>query len=253
MLILLTNDDGIRAEGLQHLRCSLEAIAEVTVVAPERERSAAGHGITMHKPLRVNKVLLGSKTFGLSVSGTPADCVKLALDKLMPKKPDLVISGINNGLNLGTDVLYSGTVSAALEAVIANIPALAVSVAAGASHEDFAYAASFVKDLVQDIGPANFPINTLLNVNIPRTSEGPVTGVKVTSQGVRKYENSVEVRKDPRGKEYYWLCGEAVKLDTSPASDLAALEQRAISLTPLQADLTNYNSMELLKKWQVKF
>lgn len=248
MLILLTNDDGIRAEGLQQLRRGLEEIAEVVVVAPEQERSATGHGITMHKPLRVKQVYVAEAYYGSSVSGTPADCVKLALDILLEKKPDLVISGINNGLNLGTDILYSGTVSAALEAVINGVPAYAVSTEEDATPEDLSYAASFIKHLVLQ---HTLPSNSLINVNIPRRSLGPIKGVKTTKQGFKRYENSTELRKDPRGKDYYWLGGKIISTGNDPGSDMAAIAERYVSLTPIQYDLTNYQVLSLLDKWQI--
>ncbi|MDS1030812.1 5'/3'-nucleotidase SurE [Bacillota bacterium LX-D] len=252
MKILLTNDDGIDAQGIKYLQRSLLTIAEVFTVAPERERSAAGHGITMHKPLRVNKVLLENESYGYSVSGTPADCVKLALDKLLDHKPDFVVSGINNGFNLGTDIIYSGTVSAAIEAIINGVPAIAVSVEEGALSEDLVFVAETVKKLILQINEIELDNNALINVNVPCVSKGPVKGLEITSQGLRLYENSVEVRKDPRGKDYYWLGGQPIALEAKLGTDVAALEHRSISLTPLGFDLTNYELINYLKSKHLK-
>ncbi|MGI6332092.1 MAG: 5'/3'-nucleotidase SurE [Zhaonellaceae bacterium] len=246
MHILLTNDDGLLADGIQYLRQYLAELGQTSMVAPERERSGMGHGITMHKPLRANKVFFEDKSYGWSVSGTPADCVKLALDKLLPTRPDIVISGINNGLNMGTDILYSGTVSAALEAIIEKIPAIAVSVEEEATKEDFIYAAQFIKNFLTHIPRKEFTNQVVLNINIPRISLGPISGVEITIQGLKRYGNTIVTRLDPRGKEYYWLSGELLEIDSKKNTDLAALARRAISITPLHFDLTNHDFLNKL-------
>jgi len=250
MLILLTNDDGITAPGIQELRLAFEPMTQVYLVAPDRERSATGHGITMHKPLRVEKKHFGNKTVGYAVSGTPADCVKLALEKLLPERPDLVISGINKGSNLGTDVLYSGTVSAALEAIINGIPSIAISLDFDVLG-NFKTAADFATKLAALMLEQPIPENTLLNVNVPDLEKDEIKGVKVTKLGLRRYINSVEERTDPRGREYYWLGGD-IKDIPEDDSDLYAVSQQYISITPLHYDLTNYSMIQQFKDWEMR-
>lgn len=240
MLILVTNDDGINAPGIKALSLALTAIGKVVVVAPERERSAIGHGITMHKPLRVTEVSFGTpKITGLAVNGTPADCVKLALDALLDETPVLVVSGINRGENLGTDVLYSGTVSGALEGCINDRPSLAVSLV-GEDDLDFDFAAKFTIRLAQQIVKYGLPEGTLLNINIPHLPKSEIKGLAITRLGRRRYINTISSRKDPRGKAYYWLAGQKEDLDQAPDTDIGALSRGMISLTPLHLDLTDY-------------
>lgn len=252
MKILLTNDDGIQAEGIQNLRRRLEEIAQVTVVAPSYERSATGHGITVHKPIRAEKVKLqGSQGVHWSVVGTPADCVKLALETLLDHTPDLVVSGINHGGNMGTDVLYSGTVSAAIEAMINGLPAVAVSLTDD-TNLDFTYAAGFTANLCQFLKQKGFPDGTLLNVNIPACDPGPPKGVKVTKLGSRHYINTVERRRDPRGREYFWLAGDVVNGKGDGNTDVDAVQNHYISISPLSFDLTDYRVIETLQSWGLK-
>ncbi len=253
MRVLLTNDDGIFAEGLQLMAKEFEKVAETYVVAPNHEQSATGHAITMHRPLRVEKVkFLHSPTLtGWSVNGTPADCVKLAVEAILPVRPDIVVSGINRGANLGTDVLYSGTVSAAIEGVILGIPAIAVSLT---EHNEpyYEYAAEFICRLTQAIvekTPAN---DMLLNVNVPGCPRDKIKGVAITRLGVRHYKNAFEERQDPRGRTYYWLAGELVDVEDSGDTDVAAIKDCKISVTPIQHDLTNFNYLDNLKDWTIK-
>lgn len=257
MNILVSNDDGIFAQGMRTLATALAAVGhEVTVVCPDRERSATGHGLTMHKPIRAEVVdgVFPPGVKAWSCSGTPADCVKLALGALISHPPDLVVSGINHGPNLGTDVLYSGTVSAAMEGVMEGIPAVAVSLTSF-THQSFDPAAAFICDLLAD--PALFPMAQplLLNVNVPPLAAVDIKGVKLTRQGIRRYFDLFEKRLDPRGKTYYWLAGEAIEevedplasqgwpedvrqaLGTVP-TDVQAISDRYISITPLQYNLT---------------
>ncbi len=240
MLILVTNDDGINAPGIKALSLTLAALGNVAVVAPEKERSAIGHGITMHKPLRVTAVPwekpIGQ---GLAINGTPADCVKLALDALLEEPPALVVSGINWGENLGTDVLYSGTVSGAIEGCINGCPSLAVSLA-GETDLDFSFAARFTAQLARKIINQGLPAGTLLNLNIPCLPPEDIKGVAITRLGRRRYTNTVSRRLDPRGRAYYWLGGQKEDLDQDPATDIGAISRGMISLTPLQLDLTHY-------------
>jgi 5'-nucleotidase len=241
MQILLTNDDGIFADGIYFLYDALKNIGDVTIVAPERERSAAGHGITMHKPLRIKKQHVRNNVYGYSVSGTPADCVKLGLDIVMDVRPDIIISGINNGLNLGLDVLYSGTVSAALEGYINGISALAVSVTENPCDKDYIIAADFIRQIVEQQFMDHKNKKIVLNVNIPASTQHKIMGIKISKQGYKRYENAVHKRTDPRGREYYWLSGDLVTSYPDDNTDLAAIHQNYISITPLKYDLTDYD------------
>lgn len=254
MLILLTNDDGIYAEGIQIMSRHLTKEHDVYVVAPDHEQSATGHAITMHRPLRAEKVgHMYSDTLGAwSVNGTPSDCVKLAVEALIKDKtPHIVISGINRGFNLGTDVLYSGTVSAAVEAVILDLPAVAVSVGATTDCPNFELAAAFTANLVNKLDIGQIEKNTVLNINVPDLEEKDMKGVRITSQGIRHYRNSFEKRVDPRGKTYFWLAGELINKDNHPKSDVRAVEQGFISITPLQFNLTNKEMMTKLCSWPI--
>lgn len=252
MEILVTNDDGIFAQGIIALCKELESIGRITVVAPDRERSAIGHGITIHKPLRISHVSLPCSTVtAWAVSGTPADCIKLALDELLERPPDLVVSGINWGPNLGTDVLYSGTVSAAIEAVLAGIPAIAVSLAAK-ENPRFMSAAKFTKGLCLKLVEKGISPETLLNVNVPNIPHEQITGVRVTKLGLRRYRNTVQKRKDPRGKEYFWLAGEVENVIQDEGTDIAALAANQISVSPIHFDLTNYRILSEIEKWNLE-
>lgn len=251
MRILISNDDGIHADGINALRECLEKldiIKEIYVAAPDRERSAVGHGITMHRPLRVKEIKYSSpKSVGWSVDGTPADCVKLAVEDLLPCPPDLVVSGINQGSNLGTDVLYSGTVSAAVEGVVNGFPAVAVSLTSYRDH-DFTCAAAFSAKLVALVLKECLEPGTLININVP---PGVPRGVKVTRLGYRRYINIFDKRTDPRGRDYYWMAGEPLELDeNSPDTDVSACREGYIAVTPIKIDLTDYSQIKRLKKWE---
>lgn len=257
MLVLLTNDDGIYAEGIQILSETLlqDENVDLYIVAPDHERSATGHAITMHRPLRAEEVKFfhNANLKGWSVNGTPSDCVKLAIEYLLPQKPDLVISGINPGSNMGTDVLYSGTVSAAVEAIILGIPAMAVSLTER-EDPDFRFAANFVLRFLHTIANHNLPHNTLLNINIPGIARKKIAGVAITRLGLRKYRNAFQKRVDPRGRNYYWLAGEAVDpVEEKGDTDVEAVKNAYISITPIHFDLTNYNLLNQLKKinWEI--
>ncbi len=247
MRLLLTNDDGIFAPGLEALRDALaETAYELNIIAPDRERSATGHSITMHRPIRVRETCLDiAECYAWVVDGTPADCVKLGLESLLKHKPDLVISGINLGPNVGTDVIYSGTVSAAMEGLINRVPSIAVSLA---SHDqpDFRHAAAFIKDLVPFLikHPDKLASQTLLNINIP---PGKPAGFRITRMGDLRYKNAVTRRLDPRGKEYYWMAGKVITKDgNDPDTDIGAIQDNFISISPLKIDLTDYDMMEKL-------
>ncbi len=252
MRILISNDDGINAPGINALREALEDMGEVYVVAPDRPKSATGLGITIHKPLRADEVSFeGGKSKGFAVNGTPSDCVKLAIQALLPKLPDIVVSGINLGPNLGTDVLYSGTVSAALEGVINGVPSVAVSLATWDCPE-FGYAADFMRKMVKVVYEKGLPDETLLNVNFPLTDCGAkAKKVSITRLGKRRYENSFEKRHDPRGKSYYWMGGEVLDINAEPGTDIAAVKSGEISVTPLLFDVTNAAFMNKVDSWNL--
>lgn len=252
MRILITNDDGINAEGIQILASFLSRDNDVFVAAPERERSATGHGITMHKPLRVYETKMKYyDSVGWSVSGTPADCVKLAVEELMPAPPDVIVSGINCGANVGTDILYSGTVSAAIEGTIADLKSVAVSLDTEKEWPDFEASARFTCNLVEVYFRNKIPRETLLNVNIPDVPWDDIRGVQITRLGCRKYVNSVEKRHDPRGRAYFWLAGQIDDQVCLENSDVEALKNNFISVTPVHFDLTKYEIIEELNSWNI--
>jgi len=252
--VLITNDDGIFADGIQELTKAIQKIASVYVVAPDRERSAVGHAITMHHPLRAERVKLfhNPNLPAWAVNGTPSDCVKLAVEAILPERPDIVISGINRGPNLGTDVLYSGTVSAAIEAVISGIPSIAMSLTE-VKKPDFSVAAHFAGRLVNLVLEKGLSSDTLLNVNVPGITREEITGVAITRLGTTKYNNEFEQRVDPRGRSYYWMVGEVVELDNGNNTDLSAIRENKIAITPLQFDFTNYKLIKTLENWQIDF
>ncbi|WP_346354232.1 5'/3'-nucleotidase SurE [Azotosporobacter soli] len=250
MKILLTNDDGIQARGIQALWQELATLpaAEITIAAPDRERSAMSQAITMHHPIRVDEYPVSSPNIkAWSIGGTPADCVKIAIEALMKTPPDLVISGINHGPNLGTDVLYSGTVSAAIEGALHGLPAIAVSLDSWQSR-NFSAAVSFIRALSLHIHANPLPPNTLLNVNVPALEISEISGMSITKLGVRKYENIFERRSDPRGRTYYWMGGNLVDNDNDDDSDIVALQEGRISVTPIHFDLTSYDLMSQMEQ-----
>ncbi|MDW7739424.1 MAG: 5'/3'-nucleotidase SurE [Bacillota bacterium] len=253
MHILITNDDGIFAEGIQYLSQILyenDCNTRLSIIAPDRERSAVGHGITMHRPLRVDKVnfIHNAELSGWSVNGTPSDCVKLAIEAILDEKPDLVISGINRGSNLGTDVLYSGTVSAAVEGLIMGIPSIAISLTDRGKSEDYIFAARYICKIIPRLLENEFPAATLLNINVPVDTDG-IKGTRITSLGNRRYRNTFDKRLDPRGMIYYWLAGELVDDDPEDAdSDTKAIREGYISVTPVHFQLTNKEAMPLFNK-----
>lgn len=252
MRILLTNDDGINATGIQTLWGELANIGEVSVVAPDSERSATSQAITVHHPIRVDVHHVDNpKISAWRVGGTPTDCVKIAVEALLETKPDVVVSGINHGPNMGTDVLYSGTVSAAIEGALHGIPSIAVSLATW-KPADFSAAAKFAARLVTNLIAHRLPPNTLLNVNVPAVEGDAIAGVEVTKLGVIEYQNTFERRLDPRGRCYYWMGGNQVELRNEEGTDVTAVKKKKISVTPIHFDLTNYGIMSLLEEWNLK-
>jgi len=251
MKILLTNDDGINAEGLYELYCHIKDIADVHIVAPDIERSAVGHAITISDPLRVTKVKRNNAFFGYAVSGTPADCVKIAVRSILDEKPDLVISGINKGPNTGISVLYSGTVSAATEGTLLGIPSIAVSLTTY-TDPDFKFAAGFIKKLAPKIIEKGLPAGTLLNINVPAVPQEEIKGVAITKQSNSRFIEEFHKRIDPRGNTYYWLGGEMELLGDNSGSDHEAIKQNKISVTPLYFDLTDHKFLEQLRQWELE-
>ena len=246
MRILLTNDDGIYAEGILALYDSLKTIAQVTMVAPDSERSAVGHGITVADPLRVKEFKRDGKLVGYSTSGTPADCVKLGVSTLMKLKPDIVVSGINAGPNLGINVLYSGTVSGAMEGAILGIPSLAISLGSWGDC-DYGFAARNSATIVSDLISMNLPPGTLLNVNYPAIDENLIKGRKVTFQSKVAWTDRYDKRTDPGNRTYYWLSGKPNEIPYEDGSDARAVGDGFISITPLHFDLTDRKLLEKLK------
>ena len=245
--ILITNDDGYGAEGLKALEESLGALGTVWVVAPDREQSGQGHALTLNHPLRFHR--RGPRHF--VVQGTPTDCVYLGVHTILKAedRPRLVVSGINRGYNLGDDITYSGTVSAAFEATLMSLPSFAISQEVGeASPVDFKAAARFARNLAEEILRRGMPPDTLLNVNVPRKEPG---GVRVTRQGKRLYPGGIIERKDPKKRSYYWIGGAPAEWEADPESDFAALAEGRISVTPLHLDLTNHRVLAEMRDWNL--
>ena len=247
MKILISNDDGILARGLELLAGVCAEVGQVTVVAPDREQSATSHSLTLHRPLRAVRRADGA----FQVDGTPTDCVLLGLGALVPEKPDFVISGVNHGPNMGEDVLYSGTVAAAMEGLAAGIPGVAFSYGSFdlehlESHRDG------LRRLIERIVQVkDFPEETLLNINLPPIPGDKVKGVKVTKLGSRVFHEEIATMKDPWGREVHWIGGGRVTWSGGPDSDFQALKDGYISLTPLHEDLTNYDLLEVVRKWDL--
>lgn len=250
-LILVTNDDGIYAPGIFHLKNALQRIGNVTVVAPMIEKSAVGHAITLSDPLRVSEVERNGVFFGYAVNGTPSDCVKLGSRCILDRKPDLIVSGINQGPNTATNIIYSGTVSAAAEGAIMGIPSFAVSIASFTKKE-FSYAAKFAVHLAELILRKGLPQGTLLNVNVPAVPEDEIEGVVITRQGKGRYEEAFDRRIDPNNRVYYWLTGKRMILDQGDDIDDIVVMHNKVSITPIHYDLTDHSFVKELKTWHIQ-
>lgn len=251
MRVLITNDDGYTGPGLQALVDNRPAGAEVWVVAPDRERSATGHAITIHKPLRVESIDMGEGVQAFHLNGTPSDCVKLGLE-IMDGAPDVVLSGINRGSNMGTDVMYSGTVSGAIEAAIYEHLAVALSLDNLDEDDPGAYerAAEVGWYLAGEVVRHGLPKGTLLNVNVPVTET--LQGIRVTRLGARRFKDVLHKRKDPRGRVYYWLAGEIAEVDMADEmTDLASVKSGYVSVTPIQFDLTQHEALDAVQSWNL--
>jgi 5'-nucleotidase len=243
-IILVSNDDGIRAEGVSVLAERLSDLAEIVVAAPDRERSATSHALTLARPLRADEVKPGY----FAIDGTPADCVYLGVLHLCPRKPALVVSGINHGLNLGSDFFYSGTVAGAVEAAIRGVPSFAISLERG-PREGFVAAAHFAHALARAILEHGLPSNTLLNVNVP--NHGSPRGYRWTRLGQRLYQDRVDVRTDLRGRRYFWIGGSELEVEDDAESDATAVRQSVVSVTPLDLDLTSHVLLSTLPGWRL--
>ena len=252
MRVLVTNDDGIGSPGLQALVRAFEPVAETFVVAPEHERSATGHAITLHKPLRAHPASIpGAAVRAWATNGTPADCVVLGILDLLPDRPDVVVSGINVGPNLGRDLTYSGTVSGAMEGAIFGLPSVAVSVGSF-KNPIFTVAGAFAVDLARIILTRGLPPDILLNVNVPNLPPGQINGVAITRQGAKRYISRLEKRTDPRGRIYYWLTGEPDHQVDEEGTDTWALSHHWISVTPIGLDLTHDEVGRALQSWNLQ-
>ena len=251
MNVLLTNDDGIHAQGLWAIYNRLAGKHRVDVVAPDRECSAIGHAITLHQPLRAIRVAVNGANRGYAVNGTPADCVKLGFSEILPEKPDVVIAGANAGANLGANLNYSGTVAAAKEAALGGTIGIAVSIE-GPDVGFYDDAALFIADLCETVFEKGLPFGTFLNVNIPNRPLGEIAGVRISRQSVEMLSGYVEKRKDPRNRTYFWQGKDMQSFGADPRIDGAALKEHFISITPVKCDMTDYDALEDLQGWELE-
>jgi 5'-nucleotidase len=247
MNIMVTNDDGIAAPGIKALAEALLELGDVTVVAPDRERSAAGHSLTLHSPLRVFELRDG----WFAVDGTPTDCVNMGIHSLLSSPPDLVVSGINHGGNMGDDITYSGTVAAAMEANLMGIPALAVSLATFGPSDRFPDAARIAVQVVREMIRQGLPSDTFLNLNVPNLPFSEIKAPLITRQGKRSFVGKIVDKTDPRGRKYYWIGSEEPSFMDDAGTDFNAVGSGHSSLTPLHLDLTNHRALDTLKHWQI--
>lgn len=246
-LILVTNDDGFFSKGIQTVAETLKELGNVVIVAPDRDRSAVSHALTMHRPLRVELIREGC----YSVNGTPTDCVVVGVKKILPREPDLLVSGINKGANLGEDVTYSGTVSAAIEGTILGVPSFAISLV-GDRPFKYETASHFALKIAKFILEKGLPKDTLLNVNVPNKTLQEINGIKVTKQGKRSYENSIHEIYSPWGEKQYWIGGGVVSWQKMENTDIQAIMENYVSVTPLHIDLTNHQALDYLKEHEIE-
>ena len=247
---MVTNDDGVSAPGIRNLVEAVRNLGKVVVVAPDKPQSGMGHAITIGQPLRLLKVNNFEGVEAYQCSGTPVDCVKLAVDKVLHRKPDICVSGINHGANHSINVIYSGTMSAAVEAAIESIPSVGFSLLDHSIEADFTAARKYARIIVQKMLSTKMDKHTVLNVNFPVVAEDLIKGIKICRQAYAKYEEDFIERNDPNGRLYYWLTGEFVNFDKGKDTDVWALSNNYVSVVPVQFDLTNYTQKALLeKKW----
>lgn len=249
--ILISNDDGIDSPGIAALAKEMKKIGEVTVIAPRTEQSAVGHAITMKIPLRITEYYKNGDFFGYAIDGTPADCLKIGIRNILKTRPDIVLSGINNGSNTAINIIYSGTVSAAREAAIMDLPAIAIS---QTSHDakDFFYAAQIAAELTSRVLKEGLTKGTLLNVNVPNLPKEEIAGILLTQQGKSKWDDVYEERIDPYGKKYYWLTGSLIESDNDLITDQYAIKKNYVSITPIHFDLTDYKMFDTMKNWHIE-
>lgn len=246
-VILVSNDDGIRAPGIRALISEMKRVGKVYVVAPDREQSAVSHSLTLHRPLRVDEVAKGE----YSVDGTPTDCVSVGLNGILKERPHILVSGVNDGENLGEDVTYSGTVSAAMEGTLLGLPSIAISLERGEAGDvrNFKEAARFAARVARFILRNGMPEDTLLNINVP--TRKAVKGHRVTVQGKRTFDDNVVEKIDPRGRKYYWISGDMTKWEGGKESDFYAVSRGYISVTPVHLDMTNHSTLEEIRDWSI--
>lgn len=252
MRILLTNDDGVDSAGLLALYTALAPHHQVDIIAPNRNWSISGHNRTMDNPLRITKITLRDGTEAFSTDGSPADCVALAALGFLPQKPELVISGINNGFNLGNDITYSGTVAAAMEGIINGMPAIAVSTDTKPEWR-VEVAAEAVARLVEQVQKRGLAPDILLNMNVPSLPHEAIKGIRITTLGKRVYQDQLVERVDLRGRNYYWLGGNEIENHPEPGTDVEAVEEGYASITPIHMDLTNHKLLDTLRTWDLRF
>lgn len=249
--ILVCNDDGIEGEGIHALAAAMKKIGQVTVVAPAEPHSGMGHAMTLGTPLRIKKFLKNGHFFGYTVSGTPVDCIKVALSHILPTKPDLIVSGINYGSNTAINTIYSGTIAAALEGTIQGIASLAFSLTTY-ENADFTYAAKFARKLAKKVLLEGLPPDTILSSNIPNVAESEIAGIMITEQGRSRWEEDTIERHDMFGNPYYWLSGTLRLLDDTLRKDEFAIRHNYVTVTPVWCDLTNQSAISALEQWNLK-
>jgi 5'-nucleotidase len=242
-LILVTNDDGINAPGIHALFKAMSEIGDAYIVAPDRERSAVGHMLTMHRPLKVEEL----RDHVFSANGTPTDCVAIGVNKILPRKPDLVAAGINRGANLGDDVTYSGTVSAAMEGTLLGVPSFAISLA-GEKPYHYDIAEPYALEIAGYILETKLPDDTLLNVNVPNKPKDAIKGIRITTQGRRAYDNAIHDIYSPIGEKHFWIGGGKPLWEQGDDMDMQAVIEGYVSVTPVHLDMTNYAALEILRK-----
>jgi 5'-nucleotidase len=253
-IILVTNDDGITAPGIRALAEAMSTLGEVVIVAPDSPQSAMGHAITINKPLRLDKVSLHGETLGYQCSGTPVDCVKLAVNKILHRKPDLCVSGINHGSNSSINVIYSGTMSAAMEGAIEGIPSIGFSLNDFSLDADFKASSYYSKIIASQVLKKGLPLNCLLNVNLPALPLAKIKGIKICRQAIAKWEEEFDERKDPNKRTYYWLTGKFINNDHGKDTDEWALANGFVSVVPVQFDFTAHHVIPYLNEieWNKK-
>jgi len=251
-LILITNDDGIHAPGLRFLIESIRPLGDVLVVAPDKPQSAMGHAVTIQVPLRLHLITQETGYREYSCNGTPADCVKLGEKVILRGKPDLIVSGINHGSNASINVLYSGTMAAVIEGAMENVPAIGFSLNEYSYSANFSHCEKIIKSVASQVLQSGLPDGVCLNVNIPALNGTPIKGIKITRQAKAYWDENFDERKDPHKRDYYWLRGEFVNLETDEDNDHWAINNNYISIVPIQIDLTAHHMINVLKKWNLE-